>query len=775
MADAPPGAPAPAEPSAEPSAEPAAAPAAAAPTAAPRAAFVGLRRFLTACPLRWGCLAVFLLAAALRLEFVTRDHGLSESGDALFYARAGIRTWKGLAGEAIPVPTLWRIFLRGPAMSLVEGAVIAATSPEDLRIRHYPQTVPGRPFWLYLRILWSLVDAATCALIAAAAWTIYDRTAGLAAGLISATYPAMVILQQVPYPQTWVGAGLAAALLGLALGMPGARRRPLLLGGLAVGLAGQFAPTPIGLGLPLLFVPGLLYCAWGRSTGLRPALPILRWFGLGVAAVWAARFAVELAVLGPQMFENPIYESASETALWHVLDSGGWIPDAYMFELGQAPAKKLPSAFAVLSERPLRLTVMALWSAFRNWQYPANIFGLDYLTGFAGQTLWHQTLVLLALLVGPACLALRPAAALILSPILFLTAAYSLYLVHPRYLVPVLPFVAILLGDALARTVDAFMRGRFTRRNLASAAAGGALLFAVSTFLTPAVIAAGLPLPPESGILQATVAVIALAAAGLALLLRGWAAAWTGAAVWSWVGATLVAGAIALAVFGESAWHEWSTELRSAPGAGPRALQATLDLPDDGLPAGQVLLLIDADIPPGDPLELLVNDTPVGRVPRNDPSQDWQFVYFYGGKAAAGELRQWHAVPVPRALIAPGANRVRLQLAPSAGGAAVRIYGDYPDAFRAGNYSGPRIGFSQEGRSAFRLYWSKRDPRLDGTVRLGSRSSRAEALDETGWRADDLSAEAGRQWGALRVRLAVLPPPFTQPDPKLPDADLRLY
>lgn len=724
-------------------------------------------------PMLAACLVVFGLALLLRSGLVLARQDAVLHGDPLFYSALAVHLGKAARGAEAP-PGTWRmLFAKAPLQPVVACAVLACTTPELFREKPSYEALAQKKIWLPLRLLWSAVDAATCALIAAIAWLLFERRAGWASGVLCACFPSLVLVPLRLYPQTWAAAGVALALLLLVLGLRRPDRRALSAAGLSIGLAGQFLPPAIGLPLPLIFLPGLLFAVAAPGSPLRPGLRLAGPVLAGHLVVWLVRWAIELPVLGGlASLGQPV---RAVEGFWQLLASNGWAPDSLLVA---APARS-SGLFAALTEHPLSSLHLVALNMVRLWQYPSNVLREECVLDFAGQSALQQGVLVLAIAFLPPFLAVRRAVALVLSPVLCLTGAYALCHVETRYVLTVAPLFLLLAAAAAARIVDTHAGVALPRGTCARLAAGGLLVVGCSTLFPPDVLGSRSGLRFAGALTAAVCLWSALTAVGLALFSRGLQRAWggaTSAATWGAVGAGAL---VAFATFGTSAWHEWSVRL--SPPAGPcEAVRTTLGLPPAGLAPGKAWLLLDARGQGLERLEITVNGTTLPKLGTTRPTQAQlhnelyrTFLAFWQGELASE--RHWHALPIPPAALALGGVEVVVRLGPGDGPASVEVFGDSPDAFSGRNWQGPRLGFHHANRSLYQWLWGQRDPRLDGWTSLSSTTAKGARLDGGAWREDDLSPRTGVQSGEYRIRVVVLPPGVDRPSADLPDAGLAFY
>lgn len=745
------------------------------------------------------CLLVFAVALALRLGFVLTLERRLVFGDEVWYAERAVALGRWVrTGEISPVEAR-NLLARGPLWTATECAAIAATADGGLAAAGTYGELSGSFNWQVLRCFQAVLDAATCALIAAAAGLLFDRRTAALAGLATALHPARIIFVERLLPQVEVGACLAAALLALAaaadhrppLGpaMSRGRRRWLLAAaGAATALAGQFLPEVVGVPLVLAWLPAcLLGAAQDGDDAVRGRLRAFAWILAGCAAIWVPRWVLLRAAFG---YATPgtgtVYYVGG---FWQVLDSAGWFPD------NEAPAARalaqggrgaLAEAVRTFFERPLLCLWVYAGNVVRIWQYPSNTLRESFVLDFEAQTTLHQLLGLFTLGTAPAMVRLRPASALLAAPILLLTAGYALEQAETRYVLPALPLVLALAAAAVVRVADAYASVRLARAEAIALLAGGVLLVAASTRLTPQVLTGCLS-PREYAGASAGVAVwLGAASAGLLLAARGTLRAWTGARGWAYAGATLVAGATALGLLGTSEWRAWSVDLGTPPETGAHALRTVIRLGEATawaalpVPPGKAYLLIDAEGAGLERLEVTANGVRLPPQGSADPPADERFhkdyrIWLDRWDDTPDDVRQWHACLLPTEALATGRLEVVLRLPTAGEPTQVTIHGDAPEAFADGAYAGPCIGFGDDCRSLQRWVWSHRDPRLDGVTPLFSAGTRSARYDGERWDEDDLSPDAGRQSGAYRIRVLVLPPGVEGPSRALPAGAAAAY
>lgn len=730
-------------------------------------------------PMLRACGLVFGLALLLRTGLVLVRADAPVHGDPLFYTGCAVRLGKFVHGEAMASGTRWAMFARGPLLPVVECVALAVAAPEVFGETHNYETLAQKSFWWRLRLLWAVVESLTCAVVAAIGWLLFDRRAGMLAGVLCSVLPSMVILPLRLYPQTWVAAGLALGLLGLALGLPRGKRAALVGAGLAVGLAGQFLPAIFGLALPLIFLPGLVYATWLPDARWRPGARVAVPFLLGHLAIWCVRWSAEQALCGGLV--SLLQGVTTVQGFWQLLPSNGWSPDTLTafgpdaLEAGCGSGGLL----AALWSHPSTSAELVGLNALRLWQFPSNWFREGFGLGFEGQTFVHQALLLFAVAVTPAFLFVRPAVALLLSPLLLLTGAYALCHPETRYVLPVLPLAALLASGAFVRIADGWGRTSNAESGRLWLVGGACLLLGCATVCTPAVLLGLTGLQFKGALAAATLLWTGMVATGMMLVARSVLRAWVGAERRLVAGVVVAGLVVGCATFGTSAWHEWSVDL-GGPASACEALRMRLELPRGGPAPGRAFLLVDATGPELERLEATVNGIRLPRLGATETVQARPLLPLYGiwlgfWQASASSVRAWHATPMPAACLASGELEIVLRLAAGEGEKTVRVYGDGSEAFSGEDYHGPRPGFHHDNRSIYQWLWAHRDPRLDGVTRLQSVSATSSRLEQGEWRADDLSPQAGWQGGSYRLRVVVLPRGIDQPSPEIPDDALTYY
>jgi hypothetical protein len=215
--------------------------------------------------------------------------------------------------------------------------------------------------------------------------------------------------------------------------------------------------------------------------------------------------------------------------------------------------------------------------------------------------------------------------------------------------------------------------------------------------------------------------------------------------------------AIAIAcIYGNPGMSEWKTTLSSPQ----QAIRQSIVLPplDQNHPAGSVCLLIDlAQGQCPAPLDLSLNGVEFKVTARPwwqiQPNTGFLDVLALQARAMGVSLysfRQWWVIPLPQSLIKFGAtNTVTIA---SGKAAPVTIFGDYRSSEQTRSCL-PSLQVASWTK-AFCTY-DHYDSRIYETVSPAKVHSSYRA--NKGWVDDDLSSEAGRQFGQYRIHLIAVP------------------
>ena len=229
----------------------------------------GLCAVPTGVPVDWRtALAVFALALVVRLVFLWDGRGypafLVPLVDAANYdaAARSLATGQGFTNQFFWQPFLYPVFLAG---------IYAVAGPSILTAM----------------VVQMVLGAVTCALTCVLGTRLLDRASGLAAGLIVALYGPLLF-----HESELLGVGLAAFWTPLfLLAVLGARSRPGLLTGLAVGIIGALAVLTrseflVPIAAAAVWLITLVRRTAPRRTVLTGASVLL---GFGVAVMPAVR------------------------------------------------------------------------------------------------------------------------------------------------------------------------------------------------------------------------------------------------------------------------------------------------------------------------------------------------------------------------------------------------------------------------------------------------------------------------------------------------------
>jgi hypothetical protein len=339
------------------------------------------------------------------------------------------------------------------------------------------QQVPGYPVFLmllslgppgqlpWLRATQAVVAAFGTLLVFRLADRMFGRRTAIAAGLLYALDPLLVIASGLLYPEAAAAVLLPAiVLIATAAAERDAVTRSALTGGL-LGLLALLRPVA-------LVLPPVVGCWIAVTTATRPARKVAHLAALGltfllVLAPWTARNYrihgqfVPLATAGAHT--APVAkEEVTERGLVVSMTRWAWRdPAAALSEVTRQFAQfweLVPTRMTTdnpvererLHQRDSRLSVEPLFSRRLRDLVSAGSFSLELLLTLVGvivvgRTRWRQALLLVAVIVAYA-------------------VGYALFVAKLRYRIPILPLLFLFAG-AGAAAVYSFLRRAMARGN----------------------------------------------------------------------------------------------------------------------------------------------------------------------------------------------------------------------------------------------------------------------------------------------------------------------
>lgn len=761
----------------------------------------------------WAPAGVFALALLLRVAHVAFSAKVLLADDAIFFeqhARQFLAAW-----EAAGTAGFWPLLRRAIDDASLQGVLFPLFASAVYRLA-------GGIEHSALVAVQAVLGALTAWLTYLTARRAYGAGAGLAAGVVAAIYPPLVLASGWLLAEALLTFVQALALYALVRGLEPGAWRARLAGGVCVGLfmlRPAFQYTGLLLGGALL-VAGLWDARWPTIAGLRRAAALAAPYAAGVLLIALPWVALNGLVYGQFVWSRN--GDAWHQVYWGIYppNHGWWPPDS------PVPPKygveSLPGARAAglqIEERdidyfwaaldqvratPLKAAATEINKLYQAYLHPSNTYGELPAALRAVAVPLHRALVLLAL-VGLAIGWRRPGAWLVLG-IALLASALPFLASHIdlRYTVPPAQVAAIFAGLALAGLLSILRAARRQWQRpawlvLAVALPGAVWWLDVPQLLVPAPQAAPWRLHLAHTALMAVAFVVAGWSAGRALegpLLRPDGCETDGMpassapeasgkrrlrAASARVAACTLAGLVLAIAYTTEAlyegdWHQWTVALQ--PGGAARqtfVLPAGWQAPPE---AHAELRLYLQGAPQNDyePV-VLVNGQEAARLgpafADAGPLRFWAQIMVAArnqGKTRP-EVPQWYAVPVDTRLL-QGQVEVELVVepyprqgsqgaAPAAAGPRVWLWGDYPPRPGRRLYEGPAVYSRIDGQDqAFLKYIATGEYGLWRW--LGLASERANAAWRPGpgvpWQTRDLSAAPGIQQGEYRMRLLVLGP-----------------
>lgn len=641
---------------------------------------------------------------------------------------------------------------------MLDGPVVPLLSALILKLAGLDSGAAGQAVLLAAQAVLQSLAAVLVAFLAGRA--LRSRQWGFAAGLVWAFYPAAVAGQGLFLGETLAALLLLLLVLAGQLALAAGRRWFLwaCLAGLLAGL--------ILLSKPALF-PGcigvcLLACIY--SPGWRSRLVVLLCFLAGLALTvspWAAFTGAATGTVSLSPQRVPVLNASMGTNLES--DGFGSNPQSLNTTLFQE-SEGVPAVLAARwSTEAGALCNLTLRKIARLWATPWNDFRSRFLfLPVAAQVWWHQAL----LVAGAAGMALALAMAIKpeTAPGLPLTASVLIVLSHliytqfeaiPRYGFTAMPFICILAVSALHTLVKA----RDCRRLSACLAAAGLVtVCACNADLTGqlVVLAGGFERARWTACLIRLLALLALSANIWALVSTVVAGRrqQAGALLALSLVFALPAAILIAAAADRQSGREWAWRLKAAD----KAVREIAVSAGNGLESGQpdwAVVIIDGDGMLGQ-ARVAVN----GRLLRGSPSSIYDYdtasymqlngIQLFAGalRVRPEDMRQWRAIAVPVSFInLNGPNRI--EVSPGATGRCT-IYGDYPAGGRerilsSRFFAAGRIWCSASSLESRLLEPQSRRPGAGRSLRLSPAG-----IDQ-----EDLSAAAGRQNGGYRIHLVL--------------------
>lgn len=414
-----------------------------------------------------------------------------------------------------------------------------------------------------------------------------------------------------------------------------------------------------------------------------------------------------------------------------------------------------------------RFTAVAVArNEFRLWWYPHDDFRVPVGVVTAMMPLYHRSIVALGI-VGLLLLAGRlPRAGLLLTPIGFITAVFSMQHIEVRYALPTIPFLIVGASALLVSAWDAVaMRWRAgcgVWRDIRAPRILVPLTLTGSAFV---VLLGGQFLFMARGATRA--AVLFVRVVPLIVLVGCITAVFARAnrahRFVNAVAVALTAVILTVAVIPALAAtpDDWSVTLTDAR---QQVIQKII-LPAAPSGGEEMAVLLDLEALDGDfgDLAITVNGQAVPSVVPGDGAisltqqqmpyyYDWQFAESHGAHSAAN-MPQWIAVPIPASWVRAGENDIVLALRPDRPRPhPVRVFGQYSRA-ASGTLTMPSLFATSLWKTVF-----DGDARIRQSVTL--RPAMRYSLYQEGERASasDLSPERGIQRGTYRIFLGMLSP-----------------
>ncbi|HEU5318661.1 MAG TPA: glycosyltransferase family 39 protein, partial [Chloroflexota bacterium] len=703
--------------------------------------------------------AIGIGALALRLLHVGTGAKLVLADDAVFFeqhAQAFLAAWRA-AGQP-------------ESGALLRDAIDNASLQGVL----YPLTLSG----IYLvaggvnhvaaAVAQGVMGAFTVWLLFLTARRAFGQGAGVAAGLLAAVYPPLVLTSGVLLAEATllaVQAGAAYLLVrSLGRGAMGSR----VLAGLTVGVL-MLRPAFQHAGM--LSMASLAGAAIAARRRLRGAVGLVAPFAGGLALVALPWLALNGLVFGQAVWSRT--GDAWQQVYWGIYppNRGWWPPDSPVppkYGVESLPGARaagmrievrdldyLQAAVDQVRATPLQALATEVNKLVHAYRYPFNTYAERVpLVGWLAAPM-HRALVWLALL--GVCLAPRAwGPSLALAGLGFgVSLPFLASHIDVRYVIPIMLLALPFAGHAVSVGLTRMRASTTWREALLPAAAVG--VTAVAAWADVPIITAPLRdlAPVVAHALHGALLISAVILAGAAI---GW---WIGAPKAAFGAAAAVAAASLIQACYQPEWHEWSTVIRPGEIAAQR-----IDLPGGWtFPSGaraEVRLYAQGPAQQSYVPRVLVNGNEITRLgPAFTEGGPLRFeerlmvTARLQGKARA-EVPQWYGVPLELSALSADKVDVAVTL-DGAPGDWIRVWGDYYPVLRGRGYlETPSIHSRIQGQDdSFHKLVSTGHPRLWRRFELRSLSARARIESGGLMREDDLSPAVGRQTGELRLRILV--------------------
>ncbi len=401
-------------------------------------------------------LIIFAAALALRLLYVLNVHEGLVFPDEQCY---------------------WRV-----AQNFLDGrGLVLDQSLQVVRAPIYPLVLAGfqhlfRDNLLPLRVAQAVVSALTCVLIFALGRAFAGQVCGAAAGAVAAVYPFFVFYTSVALSETLFMFELVLWMLCLWRLLEQPRWVWAAAAGAAIGVCALTRPSALLLApaaVPLFVIrSGDPRRAWARMFLMLAACA-------AVMAPWVWRnyrltghFVPTTLQVGASLYESNAPDADGGPAM----DRIHWPEEIKTMSEYERNRYLLRCAWKAIRSDWSRFGRLTLHRAKRFWNLAPNYReyrGLHYRilsAVFVGP-------VLLLGLIGLALSWRRPRAALLLLlPVAYFAALHSVFVGSTRYRTPIMPFVMVFMGRAVAADLDARRRKGKLRLRADVAAAWAALL-----------------------------------------------------------------------------------------------------------------------------------------------------------------------------------------------------------------------------------------------------------------------------------------------------------
>ncbi len=709
---------------------------------------------------------IFLIAFAFRLIFIYSSPGFAAQGDSKYYIGPAYQLSHSLNSWTDFKEAINRMTWRGPVYPFFLAFLIKA----------------GQTKLDGARLAQAFLNALTCVLLYFLALRFGSRKTGWIAGILAALYTPFL------FASTAILQGcLTAFLLTLTMLLiirAGEKPSPgrFLIGGISLALLmlsrAVMLYLPIFLALPV----GLLIWKSKKKLGNGLAFaggligPLIGWF-------------IILTVIPPTYSASKVAGFSNYPWILNFLRSDGWTPDAASAVQftphdprlgGEVFTDKSPSGgerFLYLA-RGVRLYPRLVVSIFiknlyRLWFYPYMVYWPAFILTDGQLYLFHQAIILLALIGLPLSFASGRIALLPLAFLIHGSVIFAIVNVEARYNIPFMPVAVLLAAVAIDSLTSALGKARCLGKKLPFILAGGVALFftALAWIFTLPVI---LRFFPETKVMLARwvriellnlwIVLLALILYKLVRLQRNKKFA----LITSVFFLVVVLGIVDFNAYLDKRWGKWTARL-----AGPSQRirqEITLPFNFDLAPYQEAALLIDMQRRPGWEFPVLVEVD--GRI---------SFARFKSRKnnldrkltGKRGRLpqnvRQWVEVPIDLSLLKDRSLIVDIHFEDPGmdGENYLDVWGDYRLSRTPKYYDGPALPSTNrpEFLSSLPKLMEDWDQRLDGRTPLGGGLAAGRWIGE-GRSYADLSPERGMQTGAYRIRLRLSKPhapPYLDP------------